>query len=311
MMHRTLDKPSPIPDRSRPPRLSRSSARAHQVRILDTPVSHIRSGHRGEYSPRNERIPFNQRLDNALLDLGLYRTIALKDFSAAHFDGHPYATRRAVERLKRDGLIEEHTSRGPKRKPYKVLTLTDQGHDLAQALAPKHGLDPDQQVWSHLVKRSDTGHEVAVYRAGRAESARLEKDGARIKRIRLDAELKRTIAQKTETARNKGGRPAADMARRQAAEDLGLPVQDDKVIYPDAQIEYDDAAGRTGRVNIEVVTDNYRSAAIVAKAKAGFALYGSSGASARAGRTLRNLNLDDRPGSLRGPADRERASIDL
>ena len=199
----------------------------------------------------------------------------------------------------------------PKRKPYKVLTLTDQGHELAQALVSKHGLDPGQQLWSHLVKHSNTAHEVAVYRAGRAESARLQKDGARIKRIRLDAELKRTIARKTETARAKGGRRAADLARRQAAEDLGLPLQDDKVIYPDAQIEYDDAAGRTGRVNIEVVTENYRPAGIAAKAKAGFALYGSSGASARAGRTLRNLNLDDRPGSLRGPADREHASVEL
>ena len=44
---------------------------------------------------------------------------------------------------------------------------------------------------------------------------------------------------------------------------LGLPLDDEgHVLYPDAQIEYTDAEGRTGRVNVEVASGNYREGAI-------------------------------------------------
>ena len=70
---------------------------------------------------------------------------------------------------------------------------------------------------------------------------------------------------------------AADAARWKAAEELGLPIEEGRVIYPDAQLEYTDAEGRTGRVNVEVASEHYRSGSIVSKAAAGFEMHGNGG----------------------------------
>ena len=59
----------------------------------------------------------------------------------------------------------------------------------------------------------------------------------RVVRVRIDAELKATVATATERARAEGGDRAADEAKRTAAHDLGLHVlNNDQVLYPDAQL---------------------------------------------------------------------------
>ena len=45
--------------------------------------------------------------------------------------------------------------------------------------------------------------------------------------------------------------------------------------YPDAQLEYTDSEGRSGRVNVEIATEHYSAKSIGAKAAAGFAVHGS------------------------------------
>ena len=89
-------------------------------------------------------------------------------------------------------------------------------------------------------------------------------------RVRLDAELKSLVATATETARAEGGDRAADTAKAAAAQELGLPMQDGHVMYPDAQLDIEDSQGMGGRVNVEIASDHYHAAAIVAKAGAGF-----------------------------------------
>ena len=60
----------------------------------------------------------------------------------------------------------------------------------------------------------------------------------------------------------------ADLARRRAARDLGLPVlETGQVLYPDAQVEYQDEGGDIGRVNIEIATEHYRSGDVAAKGR--------------------------------------------
>ena len=61
------------------------------------------------------------------------------------------------------------------------------------------------------------------FRAARIEQAKLLEQGAVLKRIRIEAELKREIARATESARAREGKEAADAARFEAAEALGLP----------------------------------------------------------------------------------------
>ena len=103
-----------------------------------------RDGHRREYDPRKhgERVSFHERSKRALADVGIYRTVSFRDLAETHFGGHPYTTRRAVNRWIEEGFVRESTATGPKGKPFKVLTLTPKGERTARKLAIKQGLDP-------------------------------------------------------------------------------------------------------------------------------------------------------------------------
>ena len=214
--------------------------------------------------------------------MGLYRAVSYTDLSDRHFDGHPYATRRSVNHLIRAGLIEEHEATGPHGQSFNVLTATERGRDAAQRAAVDAGHVPEQQTWSGMVKPAELSHDTAVYRAALDERARIEAEGGRVTRVRLDAELKQIVATATEKARAEGGDREAHETKLAAAHDLGLHVVNhDHVLYPDAQLDIEDADGRSGRVNVEIVSDHYHAAAIAAKAGAGFALHGSSRSATR------------------------------
>ena len=148
-----------------------------------------------------------------------------------------------------------------------------------------------------------------MYRAARAEIAELEQRGAAVNRIRLDYELKSRVARATERARARKGGEAAQRAKVEAARKLGLPIDEQgRVHYPDAQIEYSDEMGVSGRVSVEVTSEDYRARDIQAKAAAGFALHANGRA---AGRKLgRSLALDPE-GSKRGGGGGRRKDDEL
>ena len=241
------------------------------------------TGHRREHDARVPARSVGDRKRAATADVGMYRAVSYQDLSEKHFDGHPYATRRAVDQLVRRGLVREHQAEGPRGGTYTVLTATPTGERAAQRAAQDTGYDKGQQTWNGIVKTSDLSHDTAVYRAAKHEQERIEASGGRITRVRIDAELKQYVARATETARAESGRRAADDARRTAAQELGLPVQQDRVMYPDAQLEIEDREGRSGRVNVEIASEHYHAGAIAAKAGAGFAMHGSNG------RAMRNI----------------------
>ena len=273
----------------------------------------MRNGHRREYAADRERgsISFPERCAGALADIGVFGAVSYRDLADARFGGHPYTTRRAVNDWVRKGLVAETTATGPRGKPFKVLTLTRKGMAEARLLAAERGMDPGQEIPFAHIRKSEDAHDTAVYRASMKEKRRLLDRGATVRRIRLGTELKSTVARGSEAARVKDGRRAADAERGRVARELGLPADDEgRVLYPDAQIEYTDADGRTGRVNIEAVSGNYREPAVRAKAAAGFRLHANG---PKAARLLRGLGLGsgDNGSWLRGPADRDPAAVEL
>ena len=273
---------TPIPTRSR------SDRDREQPRI----------GHRREYEPRQDKRGFQERVEGALADVGMYRNVSYRDLVESQFGGHPYTARRAVDQMIRDGHMREHQAKGPRGGTYKVLTLTEAGARKARDYAVEQGFDKEQQTWSGLVKRGELSHDTAVYRAVRIEQRCLLQQGARIRRVRIDAEMKKQVARATERARATEGRAAADAARRKAAQDLELPMQQGRVVYPDAQIEYLDSEGRSGRVNVEIASEHYSGRTITAKAQAGFQMHGSGGrAVAAIRRVLGNGGRDGRGGA--------------
>ncbi len=269
----------------------------------------VRERRQRERDPRRARIDIGERTERAMADIGMYRAVAYRDISEAHFGGHPYTTRRGVDQLVRRGRVTEHKAAGPKGGAYTVLTLTGRGAKEAREHSVQYGMDAGQQTHAGIAKRGELAHDTAIYRAGRAESARIAQRGGVVRRVRIDAELKSRVAQATEKARAERGNRAADAARFRMAEELGLPVKDGKVLYPDAQLEYDDAEGRTGRCNIEVATEHYRAGEIAAKAAAGFRMHGNGPAAGRAMRRALGGGRDS--GRRGGGLGRDPASIEL
>ena len=144
--------PTPIPTRSR----------------SDRDREQPRMGHRREHEPRQDKRGFQERVEGALADVGMYHNVSYRDLVESQFGGHPYTARRAVDRMIRDGHVREHQAKGPRGGTYKVLTLTEAGARKARDYAVEQGFDKEQQTWSGLVKRGELSHDTAVYRRRKA-----------------------------------------------------------------------------------------------------------------------------------------------
>ena len=285
----------------------RSSARPGRHR------RRMRTGHRREYAADQRRgsMSFPERCGAALADIGVFGAVSYRDLAEARFGGHPHTSRQAVNGWLRDGLVRETTATGPKGNPFKVLSLTRKGIAKARERAAEHGMDPRQQIRIARTKPAEAAHDAAVYRACVKERERLRARGATVRRVRLDSELKSIVARGSEAARLRNGKRAADAERHRIAGELGLPLDErGKVLYPDAQIEYADADGRTGRVNVEAVSGNYREPAVRAKAAAGFAMH-ANGPAAAALLTRLGIGSGDDGSWLGGRADRDPAAVEL
>ena len=177
----------------------RSAAPAPRLTVRDawSRPGNRRDPERRDQPPR----PFQDRLDGTLVDVGVHRAVAYRDVVDAHFGGHPYTARRGVDKLKRAGLLEERKAKGPQGGTFTVLTATRGGAQLAQKLAVRRGYDARQQAWSGLGRAADLPHDIAIYRAVADARHRIEERKGSVSRIRLDAELRRTVAQRSERVR--------------------------------------------------------------------------------------------------------------
>ena len=255
-------------------------------------------------------------MEATLVDVSIHRTVAYKDMVAVHYDGHPYAARRATDRLIAEEHLQQRTATAPGGSSFKTLAATTKGARRARTVAERHGFDATQHFFAGWGKPSDAAHDVAIYRAVRAAREELAAQGATARRIRLEDELRGIVARRSEAVRVRAGKAAADAERRRAATEYELPIDPDgKVAFPDAQVEYTltDGEGRDtfGRVNIEVTSPHYRAATVAAKAAAGFALFGSNGQAARnivrhairTGKAATGPDTNARGGSNRPPSD--------
>ena len=282
----------------------RTPDRAPRRDDRDQPIGREQRGHRREYDGRQPRRTFEVRVDGVVRDVGAFRAVALRDLVERQFDGHPYAAHRGIGLAERRGWVTRRKARGPQGGEFMVVVATPAGAARAETLWRAAGR-AEQRTFSGAVRPAEIGHDVAVFRAASLAQARIEAGGGRVMRVRIDAELKGAVAARGERERRSRGREAAEAARRQAAAALGLAVEDGKVLVPDAQIEFVDAAGRTGRCNVEVASEHYRGRSIRAKARAGFALYAPTARAASAIRRALAGGSGGRRGGGRLRDDRE------
>ena len=273
-------------------RSTRGQRRREEARQRHLDRSIQRGERAREKDPERERIAFDDRKRQAVTDVATYRVVSVRDLVEERFGGNAFAARRGIDQLKRKGLLKERTVQVNRGKSFKVLTATDRGVKQARENDP----GGPQRYFSGLVKPNELRHDAAVYRASRAEISKIEQRGGKVTRVRLDYEMKSKVARASERARARKGDKEARQARIEAAQELELPVDEQgRVSYPDAQIEYTDEQGMSGRVDVEVTSGHYRAQDIQAKAAAGFALHANGRQAAR----RMALSLDPE-GSQRG-----------
>ena len=77
---------------------------------------HMRNGHRREYAASRDggSISYQERCERALADIGVYGAVSYRNLAEAHFGGHPYTTRRAVNAWIRKGSSRRPGPRDPR-----------------------------------------------------------------------------------------------------------------------------------------------------------------------------------------------------
>lgn len=241
--------------------------------------------------------------------LGTFRTVAVADLARHRFDGDRERAGRELRRLARHHFVEARTlpgRRGGRAIP--VVTLNREGH----AFTRQHLSSDVQRYHYGLVRPKEQAHDAALYRMAVNEAERLAKDGATIRRVILDAELKGQLAALRNRSTPAGTAPAPSDARsltpddaaartrataeaesrtRAAADALHLAVVDGHVQIPDLRIEYETRDGDIARVDLELATEHYRAEQVVAKARAGFTIYAPASQTGRLSAALHDRGL--------------------
>jgi hypothetical protein len=163
----------------------------------------------------------------------------------------------------------------------RAVTLTDRGHRLLERHRRDDRGGRAQTFAAGVNRRRELAHDAQLYRAYLREAERLREQGADLRRIILDQELKSDYQEWLQEP-NRGradsdGRPDRDPRdiERWAAEHE-LPYFDDQVHFPDFRIEYE-LNGRDHHEDVEVVTEHYRGAHAASVARTGFRCYGRGG----------------------------------
>jgi hypothetical protein len=216
-----------------------------------------------------------------LATIGTFRVVPVKDLRDER--GRPLDPWHGdLERLRATGLVRTVApmSRHGKERTV-VVALTQRGrHLLEHNRKAEH--DVRQSFYADVVKPRELAHDAQLFRAYLRTAERLRDEGARVRRVVLDYELKREY-QSFLQARNReqpdsDGRPTRTPDEiREWAEQHELPQMDGRVQFPDFRIEYERPDGRREVEDVEVMTPHYRGAHAAAKARAGFTQVRSGG----------------------------------
>lgn len=275
---------------------SRVDARELKDAFRDTKIASVQRDHeRPKRSRRPDRSlqpslavglqirPEERRL---LKEVGKFRVISTDDLGRFVYGDNTTQLRHDLEFLKNSGLVETHVlnarrdGKGGNVRRFEAVTLTKP----AKKLLERSGELPDgQRIYSGLVKAREAEHDSQIYRAYLKELTRIERQGGTNPRVKLDFELKANVHR--ESYRLRKSQPDRDIAeiKEEVARQHHLAVIDNKIVFPDARVEYELPGGTTSQVDIEVATSAYRHGHIAGKSQAGFRIYISDGDIGRLG----------------------------
>lgn len=294
-LNRSKASPSARKERSRKPEPNvevhnRRVERPTRTRQLEIPRAKRRDNRRDQPSLTiGIRIRPEER--QLLTEVGKFRVISTTDLAQFVYKGNANQLESDLKFLKSKNLVEVHVlnarrdGRREDVRRFEALTLTPTGKRLLE----RSGDVPDgQQLYAGLVKTREAEHDAQVYRAYLKELAHIEKEGGQNPRVRLDFQLKAAVQRALYQARK--AEPHRDLSeiKAEVARDFELTVSKDKVVIPDARIEYEVPGGGSAHTDIEVATSAYRRSHIASKSQAGFKLYISRGDIGRLGAAIQD-----------------------
>ena len=231
---------------------------------------------------------------NLLRDVGRFRTVETSDLAAVRYEGQRAVLDGDLRELEAQGLLKRLNLRqGPRAPNLTVVVLTRTGKNALSVRDERdrpEGIRPRQAYFAGFVKPKEVRHDAAVYRMFQAECARLTRQGASVRRVILDYELKARIYKPLAKAR---ARATPDFTKLQldVAQANGLKVIRGKIPLPDLRIEYETGSGESGHVDLELATDHYHAGAMATKAQAGFRFYAAFGSAAKLSRALQERDI--------------------
>jgi hypothetical protein len=266
--------PTDVRDRDEDARDRDARERAHDPRDafvdgLDLP----RGPDREVVLDADHRYELNGDDSRTLATVGAFRVVAERDLRDPRDDA-PDWCEPDLRHLRDEGLTQVVSLHGRDR----AVTLSERGHHLLEAHRRDRDDAREQTFHAGVSRPRELSHDVQLYRAYLREEERLREQGAEIRRVILESELKREY-QGWLQAPNRGrpdsdGRPDRDPREIERwAQEHDLPYFGDRVHFPDFRIEYE-VNGRDRHEDVEVVTEHYRGAHARSVARAGFRCYG-------------------------------------
>jgi hypothetical protein len=223
----------------------------------------------------------------AMIDIGRFRTVDVRDLARFVYGGDESHTRRDLGNLRRQGLIEEKTLFRTHRSARKMVTLTEQGHRIVWQAS---GLPEGQRIYHGFVRPKDLDHDADLYKVYQKAVLEIQEKGAKPLRVRLDFELLESINRVIKASERLSHEERA-IRLRAIAEENGLTLKGATIHLPDIQVEYETRDGNVERENLELVSKKYGVDGIRGKAAAGFKMYARSGETNRVQRALRGTGL--------------------
>jgi hypothetical protein len=208
-----------------------------------------------------------------------FRTVFTDDLRDDSGDAGRF--REDLHSLKHQGLLDERTvTRLRDGRVADVVSVTRAGKALLD-----HHRDPDldrgQVYYAGSVKPAEVWHDASLFRMCREGEAELAREGARVRRVVLDDELKARAYRARSQARTSGH--AGEEIDRTVAAVQGLHREEGRLVFPDVRLEIEDRDGTVRTVDLELVTEHYHRGHVGGKARAGFRLFGGGSAGTRGG----------------------------
>lgn len=242
---------------------------------------------RQKYQDRDHSYDLRESELHSLTDIGQFRIVRTRDLVELRYSGDARAAERDITSLKSQGLVQQRTLYGTEKEP--MLTLTRDAQRFLKRNRPEE-VSKDQILYHGFVKPREARHDAEIYRLYNRAAKKIKREGGTKLRVILDFELKRNLYR--DLANLKELPPDQQREERERiAESHGLTVVNGKIPLPDLRIEYETHDHQQARVDLELATQDYRSAGITEKTKAGFMIYAPRDEAARLRAAIRDLEL--------------------